>query len=599
MLSRMSIFLVVLRLAMFLSVQATAQDRSLPAWEILGNPEYRAICYGGYRERTRDSVPSVAELTEDLKILSALGIKVVRTYNTQQYLHASNLLKAIEQMRRVDPKFEMYVMLGAWIDCKGAWTATVDHTGESLENNQAEIKAAVRLAQQYSDIVRVIAVGNEAMVRWAGYHVRPGVITKWANYLKNQREEGHISEKIWITTSDNFAAWGGGDASYHTDELRELIRAVDYVSMHTYPFHDSHHNPAYWIANSDEADTTRIQRARNAMKRAVAYAQKQYRDTKSFVATVDAAKQVHIGETGWASAANSLFGANGSGAADEFKAGLFYRDMRRWTDQANISCFYFEMFDEPWKDAANPEGPENHFGLIDIQGRAKFALWPEVKSGLFQGLARAGNPIRPTFGGAEAELFETIHDVPTQEPGIFLAKTANRKTGTRVSEDVLIVLGAKLPETKAITYPSSKVKLNVWEGTCDANLTDGEELVVTPGEGTWWGCAFEMQADGKGENLSEFTNGTLRFEAASSSQTKFAIGFQTGLWASNTQTNNFVTLNDGNYPLKTDWKSFSVPIQTLINNAAMEDVTSLLYLRGEQRVDSEPIRIRRVYYSRN
>ena len=62
------------------------------AADILGNPDYPAISYGGYRQNTREIVPSVAELKEDMKILSAIGIKLIRTYNSQQFLQVSNLL---------------------------------------------------------------------------------------------------------------------------------------------------------------------------------------------------------------------------------------------------------------------------------------------------------------------------------------------------------------------------------------------------------------------------------------------------------------------------------------------------------------------------
>ncbi len=49
--------------------------------EILGSPDYQAISYGGYRDTTRDIQPTIPQLKEDMKILSAMGIKVVRTYN--------------------------------------------------------------------------------------------------------------------------------------------------------------------------------------------------------------------------------------------------------------------------------------------------------------------------------------------------------------------------------------------------------------------------------------------------------------------------------------------------------------------------------------
>ncbi len=151
-------------------------------------------------------------------------------------------------MKDEDPAFEMYVMLGAWIDCEGAWTETRNHDVEDAENNSAEIAAAVELVNAYPDIVKIIAVGNEAMVHWAvQYFVNPGVILNWVEHLQDLKESGEIPADTWITSSDNFASWGGEDSSYHTEDLIALMKAVDYISMHTYPFHDTHYNPDFWV----------------------------------------------------------------------------------------------------------------------------------------------------------------------------------------------------------------------------------------------------------------------------------------------------------------------------------------------------------------
>ena len=62
------------------------KEKQITAADILGNPDYLAISYGGYRLKSRDSQPTIAQLKEDLKILSAMGIKIVRTYNVQPKL---------------------------------------------------------------------------------------------------------------------------------------------------------------------------------------------------------------------------------------------------------------------------------------------------------------------------------------------------------------------------------------------------------------------------------------------------------------------------------------------------------------------------------
>ena len=195
--------------------------------DILGNPAYLAISYGGYRETTRDSVPTVNQIKDDLKILAALKVKILRTYNVHLD-EASNLLKAIAELKKEDATFEMYVMLGAWIDCKNAWTELEpDHNLES-ERNAVEIETAAALAKKYPDIVKIIAVGNEAMVRWAAsYYVQPSVILKWVNHLQELKKKGELPSDLWITSSDDFASWGGGDPSYQTKDLEEGVSMLD------------------------------------------------------------------------------------------------------------------------------------------------------------------------------------------------------------------------------------------------------------------------------------------------------------------------------------------------------------------------------------
>lgn len=407
---RALIFMLSLLMASMSS--CTTSLTSPTAAEILGNPDYQAISYGGYRQLTRDSVPTVEQIKDDMRILSAMGIKVLRTYNTE-LAELPHLLKAIGEMKNVDPQFEMYVMVGAWINCKDAWTPNPDHSQEDEAYNAAEIDRAVAYAQQYPDIVKVIAVGNEAMVHWASsYFVPPGVILKWVNYLQELKKKGDLPKDLWITSSDDFASWGGASPAYHTEDLNKLIRAVDFISMHTYPFHNSHYNPDFWYNRVPE--WTAIEQIDAAMQRAGEFAAGQYNDVRNYMLSLGVDKPIHIGETGWATKSNGLYGAAGSQAADEYKAKKYHDYLRQWSNENGVSCFYFEAFDEQWKDAKNPMGSENHFGLINLQGQAKYALWDLVEAGVFDGLTRDGRSITKTFDGDENKLLATINPPPTK-----------------------------------------------------------------------------------------------------------------------------------------------------------------------------------------
>ncbi len=386
--------------------------KQVTAKDILGNPDYQAICYGAYREKSRDIQPTIAQIKEDLLILSALDIKVIRTYNVH-LPHASNVLKAISELKKENANFEMYVMLGAWIDCQNAWTELEKNHEVESERNAIEIKEAVRLANQYPDIVKIIAVGNEAMVKWAAeYYVQPNIILKWVNHLQNLKKENKLSKDLWITCSDDFASWGGLDDSYKVKDLEDLIKAVDYVSMHTYPFHNSHYNPEFWNVPNHQANLSDVEITNAAMNRALLFAKNQFHAVKKYVYSISPNKPIHIGETGWASSSDGFYGNEGSNAADEYKQAAYYNAMRNWTNTEGISCFYFEAFDEPWKDSGNPKGSENYFGLFTVDGKAKYATWNFVDVLNAKNLNRGNKKVTKTFDGDSLKVMQTVLNPP-------------------------------------------------------------------------------------------------------------------------------------------------------------------------------------------
>ena len=381
------------------------------AKEFIGNPEYPAISYGGYRGKSRQEQPSINEIKEDLYIMHAQGFRVFRTYDLH-HPFAENTLKAIKEIKQTDPSFEMYVMLGAWIQCKDAFTEKPINHEEDYEGNKFEITEAVRLAQEYPDIVKIIAVGNEAMVHWAwSYHVPPKFVLKWVKHLQDLKLNGVLNNDLWITSSDNFASWGGGSAEYHNEDLNELIRSVDFVSMHTYAFHDTHYNPSFWNLTTTPENLNKKNIIMDAMQRAVDYELDQFESVQNYVRNIDPSKEVHIGETGWSSVASDLYGYSGSEAADEYKLGLYYQMITDVCFVKSISCFYFSAFDEPWKDSNNENGSENHFGLFTVDGKAKYPLWEKVDSGVFNDLSRGGNSIVKTYNG-DLEALLKISNIP-------------------------------------------------------------------------------------------------------------------------------------------------------------------------------------------
>ncbi len=572
--------------------------------EILGNPQYQAISYGGYRSTSRSDGPSIADIKEDLKIMSAMGIRILRTYNTSGYPFAGNTLQAIKELKQADSSFEMYVMLGVWINCKDAWTSSPDHTQEDVATNAREIAAAVEMVNEYADIVKFIAVGNEAMVHWAtSYFVEPGIILKHVNYLQALKANGGIPADTWITSSDNFASWGGGGGEYHKADLNALINAVDFISLHTYPFHDTHYNPVFWHVPADEQSLSNQAKVEAAMLRSRDYAISQYQSAKNYIDSNSlSSKPIHIGETGWSTIANWQYGNPGSNAADEFKEKLYFEHMREWTNQNGISMFYFEAFNEPWKDSSNSQGSENHFGLFTVEGKAKYALWDLVDNGVFDGLTRGGSAISKTYDGNEQALLSVLYAPPSNTSG-GNGSTSNvnesRTAGQLVTESIYVLDDSTLipSASNSITYPSSTLLINPWEGTADLSLADGV-LTVNTGTGGWWGAALEIEAS-SGENLSGFSNGTLVFDIKGSTSSTFQLGFQSGIWENNArpQVNNYVLFGPGqSRSITSSWVTHQIPVSALNKGADFTDITSLLFFWGNSGLDGKTIEVRNISY---
>ena len=176
--------------------------------------------------------------------------------------------------------------------------------------------------------------------------------------------------------------------------------------MHTYPMHDTHYNSDFWYEGIDSTKG-RVEQIDDAMLRAKSYAQSQYKSVYEYVKDLGIDKPIHIGETGWASSSDGFYGHEGSRACDEYKQASYHRHMRDWTNKTGLSCFFFQAFDEPWKDANNPKGSENHFGLFTVEGKAKYVIWDLVDKGIFKGLSRGDNSITKSFDGEEKSLMET------------------------------------------------------------------------------------------------------------------------------------------------------------------------------------------------
>ncbi|MCG6201091.1 hypothetical protein [Psychromonas antarctica] len=522
--------------------------------QILGNPDYLAISYGAWRTTTRESganVPTVAQQKEDMKILAAMGIKVLRTYNTQGFINPAdgksnteNLLEAIKQLEEEDNSFEMYVMLGVWIDALNSWTdLPIVHDQENPEN-AGEIAKAKELALAYPEIVKVIAVGNEAMVDWAEYHVVPKIILDHVNDLQTWKMQDPATQNIWITSSDNHAVWAGNDANANIGEqvdLKALINAVDYISLHTYAHHDTLYDPAFsaeWKVPAAEQELTVKEQIDAAMVRVYKHTISQITVAQNFINSVDAAKPIHLGETGWSTVSTENFGAGGTQVADEYKQKAFYDAMRTFTNEFGASLFFFEAFDEPWKgDPNNASHSEKHFGLIDIAGNVKYLAWDKVQTLNDLGLTRGDVSVfAKSFGGDLETLMATV--LPPKYAPVIEAP---------VTGEFAVLSTALYQGATAYGWDNPA---NAWAGVDDAGVLT---VATDPAIASSWGWGAGVGIADQTSNLNNYTK--MTFEIKGNAAFGFYLGFQT---TASGGTNHWIRFNTGDYTLTDTFVKYTV-----------------------------------------
>jgi exo-beta-1,3-glucanase (GH17 family) len=287
-----------------------------------------AIDYSGYRAGQSPQLkifPTQAQILEDLTILKK-NWKLILLYGGDQ--HSRDVLEVIQQN-----KLEIKVVLGLWLNGKPGFE------GENAE----QVATAIRLANQYRKIVIAVNVGNEILVTWSDHKLTED---KAIDYVEQVRK----AVRCPVTVADDFLYWRQPEA--------KLADHVDFILMHAYPM---------W--GHEDIDT--------AMPSTI----KDYESVRK----AHPGKTIVIGEAGWAS--YSVGPQHVPKAGDEVKQKRYYEELNAWAKANNVTTFYFEAFDEPWKGT----GTEGHWGLFSVDRKAKLAM-----QGLYPELMPAG-PTSPSY----------------------------------------------------------------------------------------------------------------------------------------------------------------------------------------------------------
>lgn len=298
--------------------------------------EVMALAYSGFRDGQHPDRgmgarnPTPEQILEDLRLLEAHGYRLIRVYDTGENTRAT--LELIEQHG-----LPIKVLLGIWLRAEVsnhegcAWLdepIPEDELARNRIENASEIERGIELAKRFDDIVVAVNVGNEALVDWNDHMVPLEQVIAYVRRVKAAVPQP-------VTVADNYAWW--------IEDGAPLAAEVDFLGIHTYPV---------WEEKTiDEGLSFTIENIED-------------------VHAALPGKPIVILEAGWATT-----GMEFPEQAGEENQLRYYNELEAWARKANVTVFFFEAFDEPWKgDPANPEGAEKHWGLFRVDRTPKLVL---------------------------------------------------------------------------------------------------------------------------------------------------------------------------------------------------------------------------------
>lgn len=290
-----------------------------------------AICYGGFREGQEPGgiYPSDAEILEDMRIL-ARNWNLIRFYNSDE--HGEAVLRVISENN-----IGLKVLLGVYIYQTENLSESAIAANEAM--NQHYISEGLRLAAAYPDIVAGINISNEALVSWSFV---PNELATVIRYVQ-QTSAGLAGAglEIPLTVADNYAFWESADGA-------ALAAELNFIAVHGYAMWDGH---------------------------GIAEALMFLNDHITAVKANIPDKPIIVGETGWATYAEDaqIYGQIGD-EANEVNEEIYFKQISAWSEANNITTFFFEAFDEPWKSGGVEGAAEGHWGVFDENRKAKLVM---------------------------------------------------------------------------------------------------------------------------------------------------------------------------------------------------------------------------------
>nr|WP_315206008.1 glycosyl hydrolase family 17 protein [uncultured Albidiferax sp.] len=488
----------------------------------------KAVAYSPFRSGDRDTETITAAMVkEDLDLLLSGGFTLIRLFDSSDKV-AKLTLQVIE-----DNKLDIKVMLGAYILSESSPSLTATQKANNMAFNAAEVARAVALANAYKNTVLAVSVGNETMVSWSFVPSTPAVM---AGYLKTVRSQ--ITQPV--TTDDNWAFFADAPAS--------ITDVIDFAAVHTYPLLDTVHLPGKY--DWQQTSVAAAARAAAMADASIDAAKSDYNAVRSYLDGKGlGAIPIVIGETGWKAVASG----GETSRAHPVNQKMYFDRLATWaaagkTGAGPKNIFYFEAFDEPWKQG------DDKWGLFNVNRQARYVV---------QSLYPASRWEPGAYTAADALYYVPVVANPTITANRYSAYTEAATSGEAKPAEVAVWNAwdggktAAAPEVGTSAAPTDPSK--------------GIEITPIPAAAGWgWGLALQLPTTS--DNLGNFANaGYLNFSIKTTYPGKLEVGFFTGSVADGSGYDVYLPIAPGEYGYMNDgnWHQVSIPISAITPKGAM------------------------------
>jgi exo-beta-1,3-glucanase (GH17 family) len=281
----MRITLVVILVILFNGLFGWLHNQPQDAGLDVAQGKIVSLSYAPFREGQsplQGVFPSAEEIDQDLRLL-ADRTHTIRTYAS---------VESMGPIAKLAGKYGLQVTQGAWL-------------GYDRKDNSKEIKALIKAANTYPQVIKRVIVGNEVLLR---EEMKPERLIEYIREVKKSVKQPVSYADVWSMYM----------------KYPQLIKEVDFITIHILP---------YW-----EDEPIPVDVAPRHIERA-------YQAVKKEAESIAPGKSILIGESGWPSEGRQ----RGWAVPSVVNTARFIRGLIKVANENGFDYNIVEAFNQKWK----------------------------------------------------------------------------------------------------------------------------------------------------------------------------------------------------------------------------------------------------------